>query len=1846
MKNKYFTSKSTFQSSFLHYFLLNKISLFVLLFTFAGLFDGFGQVANYTFSESAGTYTSVTGTTVHASGWDDAVSANTIPIGFTFNFNGTNYTTCSVNSNGYITFGTTTSANNLYTPISDNTGYAGAISGFGVDLRDNNTRNILYTTTGTSPNRVFTVQWREARRFAQAGNLDFQIKLFETSNRIDIVYANFALNNNNVNVQVGLRGTSNADFNNRLLTTANTTWDGNTTAGVANNSTCRSRNNNQPSNGRTFTWTPPTPPTITSLGAASGCVGSSLVINGTNLSGATAVTIGGTAATITGNTATTVTVTVGTGTTGAVQVTTPGGSATSAASFTVNPLPAAIGGGSATVCSGATTSAFTNTTPGGTWSTSNANATINASGVLTGVSAGAVNVIYTLPTGCSITRAVTVITTPTITTNPVSVSIANGANTSFSVVATNSPSSYTWEVSTNGGGSWSTVINGGVYSNATTATLNITGATLAMNGYLYRATATNSCGTSSFSTNATLTITNLVLVTGLGTNSVACGDNTLLRDHANLANYNNNRNDWTALNAGTGATVTLTGSYAVENGWDFIRIYDGTGIGGTVLATFTGTGTINYVGNPGQTLTVQFASDNSFVDTGFEINVSYSGVCFTPCTAPTAQPTALSLTPASGTISGSFTAATPAANSYLVVVSTSATPPTAPVNGTTYTIGSSIAAGYTVVDNDSNTIFTASGLAPLTTYYFYIYSLNNFCTGGPLYLGTSPLTGNATSLAPVYCVPTINASYQTNVNHHINEVAFIGTLQDIVNTSTYTAAAPFGYENYTGLTTKPRQAKGEGVNIYVESPFSGYIKAWVDWNSDGDFSDAGETVYDAGGVSQASTTLGFIIPTSILAGDYRVRIRVSGRNGFGMDAGFGWNACSTNLAYFGETEDYLLEVIDNCANKIATVTDGSVCGSGSVSLQATSSGSPTGFRWYSAETGGALLADTATGTWNTSSISNTTDYWVTSYDGICETLVRTKITAFVKPVPTISFATSNTEVCGEESVVALTAVGGDEVVYLIDEKFESGMGTFANVHYVNNAAVDATTAWQIETGPFVPTGTTWFPAISSNFGANSFAFVNSDVGTCGPSCYYTVDNGLVSSTVNSTGFLSLTLKFRLYFDRYYQSGAFLPNELMTIDISTDGGSNWLPISGNLVDDIGYGTRFTDYSYNLNSYINQANLRVRVRYYTDTWANGAAVDDIELFGTKPLSTALEWSGTPLPDVYTDAATSVPYTLGSPATTVYVKPQLSQLETGSYTFTATATLTNGCNVSQDITVLNKSTIWKGTMDNDWNNPNNWMPQVVPDINSCVIIPNVVNSSTIIGTNYDAFGKTLIIKNGGELNIQSNNTLTISSTVTVDATGVFTIQNSGSLIQIDNVANSGTINVLRNAITDSSLDYVYWSTPVAGFSVNNITPSSTYRYAWNPTTVTGYTSNFGNWSAASGAMTTGLGYIVRGSSGTSTFTGVPNNGDISVPITRSTYTGAPYVGPTATPVTEDDDNWNLLGNPYPSAISADDFLLANSSNLEQFVKIWTHGIDPAAIADPFYQDYQLNYNTNDYITYNALGGTQFGFDGKIGAGQGFFVLMNDANSTSENALFNNTMRSNLHRNDQFYRTTNSLERHRIWLKLIHPNSTSVDALVGYSSGATNSIDTVFDTRHVGVKTTFEVYSIVANKGLIIQGKALPFDTNDEIQLGVTIPQNGIYTLAINAVDGLFEDASQNIYLEDLVLGVTHDLRASPYTFTGITGVHENRFVLKFTNETLGNENFDNYSVTVFTTESINIVSTNQTIKSVRIHDLLGRMLGTFNNINSDTFTCKSIIKTNSPLLIEVMLDNGAKKNYKVIF
>ena len=160
------------------------------------------------------------------------------------------------------------------------------------------------------------------------------------------------------------------------------------------------------------------------------------------------------------------------------------------------------------------------------------------------------------------------------------------------------------------------------------------------------------------------------------------------------------------------------------------------------------------------------------------------------------------------------------------------------------------------------------------------------------------------------------------------------------------------------------------------------------------------------------------------------------------------------------------------------------------------------------------------------------------------------------------------------------------------------------------------------------------------------------------------------------------------------------------------------------------------------------------------------------------------------------------------------------------------------------------------------------------------------------------------------------------------------------------------------------------------------------------------------------------------------------------------------------------------------------------------------------------------------------------------------------------------------------------------------------------------------------------------------MPFNEDDRVTLGMKIPSNGIYKIAIGAIDGLFS-GNQNIYLEDKLLGIIHDLRSNPYSFSANAGEVNNRFVLRYTNETLGADDFITTSdVLISSSDLITVHSFKQTIQSVSIHNLLGQLLVNELNVNADTLEVKSLQKNKAPLIIEVTLENGKKINKKLIY
>jgi hypothetical protein len=587
-----------------------------------------------------------------------------------------------------------------------------------------------------------------------------------------------------------------------------------------------------------------------------------------------------------------------------------------------------------------------------------------------------------------------------------------------------------------------------------------------------------------------------------------------------------------------------------------------------------------------------------------------------------------------------------------------------------------------------------------------------------------------------------------------------------------------------------------------------------------------------------------------------------------------------------------------------------------------------------------------------------------------------------------------------------------------------------------------------------------------------------------------------------------------------------------------------------------------------------------------------------------------------------------------------------------------------------------IWSGSVSTDWNDLNNWKPKGIPNSADCVYIDNVANQPLL---NYPglptppfpAYAKNLTIGTNASLEIDTGTSMTVTDWIDVDNSATFIVRNNANLVQVTDVAsnnNTGSINMQRSVTGVTPSDYVYWSSPVEGFNVTNISPGSNpnYIYKWIPTVTGNGAGNYGNWLFTNEAMQIGKGYIIRGLSGTTPippasvatteFIGLPNNGIITVPIERGTYSGANYPGAGSSMATELDDNWNLIGNPYPSSISARDFITANASEIIDDVNasiagtvyLWQHLSAPSAgEGDPFYGDFSYNYNPNDYLKFNHTGSSPAGFDGYIGAGQSFFVLMDhNTASPSESVLFNNTMRNDTYRNDQFYRTEET-ERHRIWIDLINSNNLATSILVGYVEGATNAQDRLFDGHDLN-ETNMRFYSIIDEEEMAIQGKALPFDINDRILLGIEIAQTEIYTIGINTIDGLFENTDQDIYLEDTYFNTIHNLKLDPYTFTSESGVFNDRFILRYTNESLSiEEETWSTALTIAAPDGayIDVKSKNVPISTIIIYDLLGRELIHKTKMNTLEFSMKTSAFADGIYLVKAVLENGKQKTQKVV-
>lgn len=516
-------------------------------------------------------------------------------------------------------------------------------------------------------------------------------------------------------------------------------------------------------------------------------------------------------------------------------------------------------------------------------------------------------------------------------------------------------------------------------------------------------------------------------------------------------------------------------------------------------------------------------------------------------------------------------------------------------------------------------------------------------------------------------------------------------------------------------------------------------------------------------------------------------------------------------------------------------------------------------------------------------------------------------------------------------------------------------------------------------------------------------------------------------------------------------------------------------------------------------------------------------------------------------------------------------------------------------------------------------------------------------------DLNGCSCKVDAGKQVTIKGGHSLFIANEVVVEsvAGAKLIFENNASLVQVNDVINTGNIIYKRDTAPIRRYDFTYWSSPVTrtpAFTLNNLSPNTLFDkyYKFNPPT--GWMIIY----SGEAEMEKGIGYNIRAPQYfdinvatvySGSFVGVPNNGTITIPVIAA-------------------EKSNLLGNPYPSAIYADQFIVDNSATLYGTLYFWTHNSPPSNLVAG---DATYNYTSNDYAVYNLTGSVDVGHLsgtaattqgntstplGYIAAGQAFFVK----SKTIGTAIFSNAMRVKGN-NTQFFKTATTsktnIEAHKVWLNLSNTQGAFKQILIGYIEGATNSWDNNYDGLTVNGNAFLDFYSINENMKLIVQGRALPFVETDVVLLGYKSTIAGEFTISIDhAIGDLSTDA---IYLEDKATGIIHDLRNSNYTFITAIGTFENRFVLRYTNKTLAINDFKDPEQNVLVSvkdKVIKVTSTTEIINNVSIFDVTGKLLYSKTGVGSTELQISNLQSENQLLVIKVSLENEGVSTSKIVF
>ena len=551
-----------------------------------------------------------------------------------------------------------------------------------------------------------------------------------------------------------------------------------------------------------------------------------------------------------------------------------------------------------------------------------------------------------------------------------------------------------------------------------------------------------------------------------------------------------------------------------------------------------------------------------------------------------------------------------------------------------------------------------------------------------------------------------------------------------------------------------------------------------------------------------------------------------------------------------------------------------------------------------------------------------------------------------------------------------------------------------------------------------------------------------------------------------------------------------------------------------------------------------------------------------------------------------------------------------------------------------------------------------------------------------------------------IENNDGQSLRVTHYLEIDGVIDLVGESQLIQDDGSvldADSGGYIERDQQGTANAFNYNYWSSSVGPISGNigttgtgisrtnssytvagilndgtdsssyqNINFSGNYKAAdsdtpSNPRIISSYwlfkfygpAGDYSSWTSINenSSLLAGEGYTMKGTSGSTdinnlqnyVFKGLPNNGDITLALDKSSG-----------------DVERLIGNPYPSAIDANEFILDNIKTTETIngeigrnannvingaLYFWHHfgEVDSHKLADYVggYAAYTLMGGTEAYSTSDLIDNSNPEVGGGkipeqyIPVGQGFFVsteLPSGLSGTTTTVdggtiIFKNSQRvfvregsTGINEGSIFFKGANSKkeaiakvkndERSKIRLEFNSSTGFKRQLLIGSDANATDGFNFGYDAPMVDINKD-DMYWLVDNNGFVIQAVA-SFTKEKEYPLGIKVSRPGNVSIQIKNL----ENFDSEVYLFDKMLGETYLINNKSFEVYMNPGTYNDRFSLVFQPNTIDANKeliLDNLLISYNSNSQIlRILDKEETydIEKIKVFDLMGEEIQAFTN------------------------------------